>query len=123
MEGENEGECEGHDDGDDERALEGGSLGDVHTRPFILPTIWTINDFNMMMAPTIFKTLRDRYQNPDDISLCLLGKFEKCYSRRTTDVGMYNSMFMVGLRLPLMELHHQLAIFLGLSVSKIAPNA
>ena len=39
------------------------------------------------------------------------------------DVGMYNAMFAAGLRLPLMALHRQLVIFLGLSVSQIAPNA
>ena len=36
---------------------------------------------------------------------------------------MYNAMFTVGLRLPLTELYHQLANYLGLSVSQIAPNA
>ena len=36
---------------------------------------------------------------------------------------MHNAMFVVGLRLPLTTLHRQLAIFLGLSVSQIAPNA
>ena len=39
------------------------------------------------------------------------------------DVGMYDAMFVAGLRLPLMALHHQLANFLGLSISKIALNA
>ena len=36
---------------------------------------------------------------------------------------MYDTMFAVGLRLPLTALHRQLADFLGLSVSQIAPNA
>ena len=36
---------------------------------------------------------------------------------------MYNAMFAIGLRLPLMVLHCQLANFLGLSVSQIASNA
>ena len=35
---------------------------------------------------------------------------------------MYDAMFAARLRLPLMALHHKLAIFLGLSVSQIAPN-
>ena len=39
------------------------------------------------------------------------------------DVGMYNAMFAVGLRLPLTALYRQLANFLGLFVSQIAPNA
>ena len=126
---ENDEDWEGEDDEDedkgDERAFVGGSLGSIgdgYTRPFILPTIWTINDFKLTMATNIFKNLRDRYQIPDNIPICLPGKFEKCYSGKTVDFGMYDTMYMAGLRLPLMALHRQLAIFLGLSVSQIAPN-
>ena len=36
---------------------------------------------------------------------------------------MYDAMLAVGLRLPLMALHHQLADFMRLSVSQIAPTA
>ena len=36
---------------------------------------------------------------------------------------MYYAMFAAGLRLPLTELHHQLANYPGLSVSQIALNA
>ena len=43
-------------------------------------------------------------------------------SAKTADIGMYDAMFAVGLRLPLTALHRQLAIFLGLPVSQIAPN-
>ena len=39
-----------------------------------------------------------------------------------TDVGMYDAMFATGLRLSLMELHRQLANYLGLSIGQIAPN-
>ena len=38
-------------------------------------------------------------------------------------MGMYDAMFVLRLRLPLTDLHHQLAIYLGLFVSQIAPNA
>ena len=38
-------------------------------------------------------------------------------------MGMYDAMYTVGLRLPLMELYRQLADYLGLSVSQITPNA
>ena len=38
-------------------------------------------------------------------------------------MGMYDAMFAAGLRLPLTALHRQLADFLGLSVTQIAPNA
>ena len=36
---------------------------------------------------------------------------------------MYDAMFTARLRLPLTALHRQLANFLGLSISQIAPNA
>ena len=90
-------EHRGEDDEDedegkgDERASEGGSSGnpgDGHTRPFILPKIWTVNDFKPTMTTNIFKNLRDCFQIPNHISIHLLGKFEKCYSGKIADVGM-----------------------------------
>ena len=118
------------DDGDkgdaDERTLEvgsSGSPGNGHARPFILPKMWTINDFLPTMMVNIFKNLRDCYQIPNYILIRLLGKFEKCYLGKTVDISMYDAMFTAGLRLPLTALHCQLANFLGLSVSHIAPNA
>ena len=75
------------------------------------------------MATNIFKNLQDHFQIPDHIPIRLPGKFEKCYSGKITDVGMYEAMFVAGLRLPWTALHHQLANFLGLSVSQITPNA
>ena len=121
------GEEDDWDEGDaDERTLEvgsSGSLGNGHTHPFILPKMWTVNDFLSMMTANIFKNLKNRYQIPDHIPIRLLGKFEKCYSGKTTNVGMYDAIFATGLRLPLMASHHQLANFLGLSISQIAPNA
>ena len=75
-EGEDEGDEEEEDEGDaeeedgrdeggaNERTLEAGSSGslrDGHARPFILPKMWTINDFLLMMTVNIFKNLRDRY--------------------------------------------------------------
>ena len=125
-----EDEVDEKDDGDkgdvDKRNLEVGSLGslgDGHTRPFILLKMWTVNDFLPTMTANIFKNLRDRYQIPDHIPIHLLGKFKKCYSRKTENVGMYDAMFVAGLRVPLTTLHHRLANFLGLSISQIAPNA
>ena len=114
-EAEDEGEDEDEGEGD-ERAFEGGSSespGDGHTRPFILPKIWTVNDFKPTMTTNIFKNLRERYQIPDHIPIRLLGKFEKCYLGKTADVDvdMYDAMFTTGLRLPLTTLHRQLAKF------------
>ena len=75
------------------------------------------------MSDKVFNTLRDHYQIPKNIPICLPRKFEKCYSERTADVGMYDAMFTTRLKLPLTELHHQLTKYLGLSVNQIAPNA
>ena len=75
------------------------------------------------MTTNIFKNLWDCYQILDNVSIGLPRKFEKCYFGKTADVGMYTAMFAAGLRLPLTVLHHQLANFLGFSVSQIAPNA
>ena len=99
-----------------------GSPGDGHICPFILPVIWTINDFMPTMTTKIFNNLRDRYQIPDNIPIRLPGKYEKCYSGKTVDIDMYDAMFAGGLRFLLTALHCQLAIFLGLSVSQIALN-
>jgi len=116
-------ESHGDNNDGDEEALDSTSGALRDDRPFILPKIWTVNEFLLKMSDKVFKTLRDRYQILDDIPIRLPGKFEKCYSGKIADVGMYDAMFVVGLRLPLMVLHHQLANFLGLSVSQIAPNA
>ena len=105
----------GEDDRDegngDERAPEGGSSGslkDGHTCLFILPNMWTVNDFKPTMTTNIFKNLRDRFQIPNHIPILLPEKFEKCYSGKIANVGMYDAMFATGLRLPLMTLHRQL---------------
>ena len=81
-----------------------------------------MNDFYLSMSQKVFNTLCDCHQIPNSIPIHLLNKFKRCYSSKTADVGMYDTMFTVGLRLPLMELHHQLANYLGLSISQIAPN-
>ena len=74
------------------------------------------------MTAKIFKNLRDHYQIPNHIPICLPRKFEKCYSGKTADVGMYDAMFAAGLRLPLTTLHCQLANSLGLSVNQVTSN-
>ena len=75
------------------------------------------------MSDRVFKELRSRYQILDHIPTRLPRKDERCYSGRTANVSMYDAMFATGLRLPLTALHRQLADFLGLSASQIAPNA
>ena len=133
VEGEDKGDKGGEEGDDDkgegevdERTSEGGSSGrpeDVYTRPFILSKIWIVNDFKPTMTAKIFKNLRGHYQILDHSPIHLPRKFEKCYSGKTANVDMYNSMFAARLRLPLTALHRQLAYFLGLSVSQVTPNA
>ena len=101
-----EGRESDRDNNDDvEKALDSTSEAPRDDHPFVLPKIWTVNDFLLMMSDKVFKTLQDRYQIPDDIPIRLPGKFEKCYSGKTADVAMYDAMFAVGLRLPLIALH------------------
>ena len=57
------------------------------------------------MMTNIFKNLQDHFQVPDHIPIRLPGKFEKCHSGKIVDVGMYEAMFVAGLRLPLTALH------------------
>ena len=107
----------------DEEVIESTSRGPGDDRLFILPEEWTVNDFLLTMSEKNFKTLRACFQILDNIPIRLLGKFEKCYTGKTTDVDMYDATFAAGLRLPLTALHRQLANFLGLSVNQITPNA
>ena len=127
-----EGEGDNDDDGEDgdedeeddeEESYEGASVGLGDNRPFILSTEWVVNKFLPSMNDKGFKELRVRYQILEHIPIRLPKENEKCYSGRTADVGMYDAMFTVGLRLPLTALHRQLVDYIGLSVSQIAPNA
>ena len=79
--------------------------GSGHACPFILPQMWTINDFLPKMTSKIFKNLRDRFQIPDHIPIRLPEKFEKCYSVDMEDTGMYDATLVARLRLPLTTLH------------------
>ena len=119
------GESDGDDsDGDESDGDDGdGDEGPGDNRPFILPEDWAVNKFLPRMSNKVFGELCTCYQIPDHIPIRLPEKNETCYSGRTADVGMYDAMFAAGLRLPLTALHRQLADFLGLSVTQIAPNA
>ena len=116
-----EGDSDESDDG--EESSKGASAGPRDNCPFILPAEWAVNKFLPSMNDKIFSELHVRYQIPERIPTCLPYENEKCYTGRTTNVGMYDAMFATGLRLPLTALHRQLVDYLGLSVSQIAPNA
>ena len=94
------------DDGDgDEESSGGTSEGPGDNHPFILPEDWAVNRFLPRMSDKVFRELRTRYQIPDHIPIHLPRENERCYSRRTADVGMYDAMFAAGLRLPLTAIH------------------
>ena len=114
---------DGDEKDDGEESFEGTSVGPGDNRPFILPAEWAVNKFLPSMSDKVFKELRIKYQILEHIPIRLPKENEKCYSRRTADVGMYDAMFAARLRLPLTALHRQLVDFLGLSISQIAPNA
>ena len=76
-----------------------------------------MNNFLPKMSVKVFNKLHDRFQIPSHIPLRLSGKKEKCYSGRTSDVSFYESVFVVGLRLPFIALHRQLVNYLGISIS------
>ena len=116
-------ENDGDESDDGEGSSEGDSTGPGDNRPFILPAEWAVNKFLPSMSDKIFSELRVKYQIPKHIPIRLPYENEKCYTRRTADVGMYDAMFAARLRLPLTAFHRQLVDYLGLSVNQIAPNA
>ena len=115
-------ESDGDENDGKEEVLESTSGSPGDDCPFILPKKWTVDDFLPTMSDKVFNTLRDRYQIPNNIPIRLLWKFEKCYSGKTADVGMYNAMFAAGLRLPLTALHRQLANLWGCPSAKLPPT-
>ena len=121
-EDEEEEEDKEEDEEGEEEDVAPGLSGDDY-RPFILPEIWSVNDFLSKMMTRVFNNLRPRYQIPDDVPIRMASKKKKCYSGRTLDVGFYEAVFMAGLRLPLTELHRRLADRLGVFVCQIYPNA
>ena len=59
--GEEERENDGEEDDGDEETLEGTSRSPGDDRPFILPKIWTVNDFLPTKSVKVFNILRNRY--------------------------------------------------------------
>ena len=54
-------------------------VGSDSLRKFVLPFMWTVNNFNSTIKRKHFNTLRERYQIHVDIPIRLPFKFEKCY--------------------------------------------
>ncbi|XP_075653876.1 uncharacterized protein LOC142624224 [Castanea sativa] len=92
-------------------------------RDFIMLPLWTGNDFRSTITEFHFKTLKAKYQIPDNVRLRHPHKSEKCYYRGVDGVGIYEQALKAGLRFPLSSLHRQLLQYLGLSITQISPNA
>ena len=58
-------------------------------REFIMLPEWTVNNFVSTIKENHFKTLRDNFQIPDNIPICLPYKSEKCYYEGVEGVGVY----------------------------------
>ena len=63
-------------------------IGPDGLREFILLPLWTVNDFNSKIKETHFKTLKDKFQIPDNIPMCLPYKSKKCYYEGLEDLGV-----------------------------------
>ena len=98
-------------------------IGPNGLREFILLPLWTVNDFRSTIKQKQFDTLKEKFQIPVNIPICLPYKSEKCYYKGADDVGVYEQMLKVGLRFPLSTLHRCLLQYLGLVVTQISPNA
>ena len=98
-------------------------IGPNGLREFIMLPLWMVNDFRSTIKESHFKTLRSKYQIPDNIPLHLPYKLEKCYYRGVEGVKVYKQMLKAWLRFPLSSLHCQLLQYLGLAITQISPNA
>ena len=86
-------------------------------KEFIMLPIWTINDFISTIKQTHFKILREKYQIPVNIPLCLPYQLEMCYYESVDGVGIYEQMMKAGLKFPLSALHRCLLQYLGLAIT------
>lgn len=94
-----------------------------HPREIVVPNVWSIHDFPVDMSDKVFSKLRPCIQIPNNVPIKKGDIGERCYDGRSSDVGFYETAFIVGLHLPLYPLHCQLASYMGVSISQIAPNA
>ena len=92
-------------------------IGPDGLREFILLPLWMVNDFVSKIKESHFKTLKNKYQIPVNIPMCLPYKSEKCYYEGLEDIGIYEQMLKAGLRFPLSTLHCRLFQYFGLFVN------
>ena len=97
-------------------------IGPDGLRQFILLPLWPVKDFKSSIKQKHFDTLREKYQIPVNIPICLPYKSEKCYYQGVNGVGVYEKMFKTGLRFPISAFHRCLLQYLGLAVTQISSN-
>ena len=89
----------------------------------ILLNNWSIHDFLVDMSDEVFGKLRPYFQIPNNVPIRKGVIGEECYDERSSDIGFYETAFIVGLHLLLSSLHRRLASFMGMSISQLIPNA
>ena len=82
-----------------------------------------VNDFRSTIKESHFKTLRAKYQIPDNIPLRLPYKSKKFYYVGVEGVGVYEQMLKAEQGFPLSTLQCHLLQYLGLAVTQISLNA
>ena len=108
---------------DDAEPLVQSVMGPDGLRKFIILPLWIVNDFSSTIKESHFKTLRAKFQIPENIPIRLRYKSKKCYYKGVEGAGVYEQVLKVGLRFPLSSLHRHLLKHLGLAVTQISLNA
>ena len=99
---------ESDDDVDDAEPPIQSIIGPDGLPKFIMLPIWTVNDFTSTVKESHYKTLREKYQIPNNISLRLPYMSKNCYYKGVEGIGVYEQMLKAGLRFPLNSLYRQL---------------
>jgi len=98
-------------------------IGPNGPKEFIMLPLWTVNDFRSTIKELHFKSLRAKFQIPDNIPLHLPYKLEKFYYEGVDGVEVYEQMLKARLGFPLSSLHCHLLQYLGLVITQISSNA
>ena len=81
---------EGFDDGEEQ--IVRSVVGADGLREFVMLPEWTVNHFSSVIKEKHFKTFRDNYQIPENISIRLPYKSERYYYEGVEGVGVYEQM-------------------------------
>ena len=91
--------------------------------PFILPDEWEVNKYCSALSDQRLTKLRSDFQIPENVPTRIVEVGEKCYSRDGEGVGVYETSFVSGLRLPLNEFTKRFLKMLCIAMSQLAPNS